>query len=121
MNIVIVHLKRSGLAVRPLFKVDRSTVLGNPASHLPHAKARVLTDTVDDAVIYFGSNIGKLSKSDPLIAAYLEHIYQAAVSNPTIYLGCWCMDELDPKPYDHGCHTTVIRNICYKRHKRETS
>ena len=120
MNIVIVHLKRSGMTVKPLIKVDRSTALGNPASHLVNSKARVKTNTVDEAVEYFAKNIGSLVKQHPMIAASLEHIYQQAVKHPTIYLGCWCMDELDPKPKDHNCHSTVIRKICYRRYQRET-
>lgn len=120
MNIVIVHLKRSGLTVSPLFKVDRSTVLGNPASHRSDTKAKVLTSSVEDAVSYFAKQMPKLMREKPEAKVAMEEIYQAALVHPTIYIGCWCMDELDPKPKDHLCHCTVVRRACYRRFERES-
>lgn len=118
MEIVIVHLKRSGLTVQPLFQVDRSTVLGNPASHLEKSNAKVKTKTVDEAVSYFDGWLF-LNYRESDINASLNYIYQQALLYPTIYLGCWCMDELDPKPYDHNCHCTVIRRVLLRRYRRE--
>lgn len=123
MNIVIVHLKRSGLKVDQslLFKVDRSTPLGNTASHLEKSKAQVKTKTVDEAVAYFRTDLPRIYHTVDGAKYYLNHIYNVAKNNPTIYLGCWCMDELETRPHDHNCHATEIRSVCMKRYKRETN
>jgi hypothetical protein len=120
MNIIIVHLKRSGLSVAPLFKVDRSTVLGNPASHLDKSKADIKVATVDAAVDYFDQDFKRLYNEDFKAREYLNQIYETAINTDTIYLGCWCMDELDPKQHDHNCHCTVIRRVLLRRYKRES-
>lgn len=121
MDIVIVHIKRLGLVAHPLFKVDRSTPLGNPASHLTVSKAEVKTNTVDEAVDYFDQQFKTMYRNNPAAKVLLNKIYQAAIRYETIYLGCWCMDELDPKPSDHNCHCTVIRRVLKKRWERENT
>lgn len=120
MNIVIVHVKRSGLKVSPFFNIGRPSPLGNPYSHLDESKASVKVDTVDEAVHYYGKWLA-LNYREPEVYEELKRIYKAAKTHPVIYIGCWCMDELDPKPYDHSCHCTMVRKALLNRYKRETS
>lgn len=118
MNIVIVHVKRSGLKVSPFYNVGRPNPLGNPYSHLDKSKASFKVESVDEAVYCYGRWLS-VNYREPEIYPELNKLYEAALTHPTIYIGCWCMDELDPKPYDHNCHCTVIRKVLLKRYRRE--
>lgn len=118
MNIVIVHVKRSGLSVTPFFNIGRPSPLGNPFSHLEKSKAAVRVSTVDEAVHEYAKWLAS-NYREPLIYNELNRLYTAALNHETIYIGCWCMDELNPKSTDHNCHCTVVRRVLYKRYKRE--
>lgn len=118
MNIVIVHVKRSGLNVSPFFNIGRPSPLGNPYSHLDKSKASVRVATVEEAVYYYRKWLS-LQYREPEIYSELDTLYKVALNHPTIYIGCWCMDELDPKPYDHNCHCTVVRKVLLNRYRRE--
>lgn len=108
-----------------LVVVDRSTVLGNPFTHLNLAttKAKFKSATVFDAINDYQQWLITTVKDDfagILIRRELRFIYDKAVvlslSNKPLYLGCWCMDETMPSTKDHACHSQVIRNVIYRKY-----
>lgn len=120
IDIIIVHLKRSGLSCSNLIPLDRSTILGNPYSHLPKSKAKYRTKTVEEAIDGFVGWIKKQVRDrTPEGVAFISLYHYCKNLKGTIHFGCWCMDELRPSQKDHGCHCVEIRAIFMRRYHRE--
>ena len=109
MDIVIIS-RRAKRKLPYQFYVGRPTPLGNPYSHLDDVPNTTKVDTVDEAVRLYALWLdAKLVEGDVGVRNKLNLLYSIAKRN-TIYLECWCMDEIKPSKRDHACHTTVIRD-----------
>lgn len=138
MNIKIVHMKRSGLTVSKdqLFDLSRSSkkyvLLSNEFTHLPlhKTKAKYKVETVEEAISEYDNllytrllkEVDKPDNNAPyrtMLRSLYSSFKQLIINNKTMYLGCWCKDELDPKYYDHGCHCDVVKDLLMKKWKKE--
>lgn len=135
MNIIIVHLKRSGatLPQTQVFNLGRSSsnklfkALSNDFTHLDISKTKAIQQvkTVEEAVISYEDDLRNKVKSgvkQKIVA--LRYLYNQCINltvqNKDIYFGCWCMDELSPKPYDHVCHCQPLRKIILNKWNKGT-
>ena len=134
MNIIIVHLKRSGatLPQTQVFNLGRSSsdkllkALSNDFTHLDISKTKAIhqVKTVEEAVQSYEVDLRTKVRSgvrQKIVA--LRHLYNEcinlAVQNKDIYFGCWCMDELSPKPYDHVCHCQSLKKIILNKWNKD--
>lgn len=109
MKIVVVHTKRSN---HPnTINVGRPSVLGNPYSHLPHAKNTTLTASVEESVQRYKVWLADRINTSITVCDALNHIILTGQKHGTVHLACWCKDETKPYPTDHVCHADVIRNV----------
>ena len=135
MNIVIVNLRRSGLTLpqTQVFNLGRSSpdklfkALSNDFTHkdLHKTKATYQVATVEEAVQSYETDLHtkvRLGVKQKIVA--LRHLYNECINltkqNKDIYFGCWCMDELNPKPYDHVCHCQPLRKIILNKWNKDT-
>ncbi len=135
MTIKIVHMKRSGLTVPKdqLFDLSRGSkkyyLLSNEYTHLPlhKTKAKYQVKTVEDAISNYTTSLKnrlmkefKLPYQQTPYRSLLLSLYNAYIElkeqNKEMYFGCWCKDELNPKPYDHDCHCDYVKELIYKRY-----
>lgn len=134
MNIIIVHLKRSGatLPQTQVFNLGRSSsnklfkALSNDFTHLDISKTKAIhqVSNVEQAVISYENDLRNKVKSgvkQKIIA--LRYLYDQCIQlnkqNKDIYFGCWCMDELNPKPYDHVCHCQPLKKIILNKWNKD--
>lgn len=138
LNIKIIHCSRS--ANNPAIKantefLDRTigrSLLSNPATHLPLSKTRasVRVDSVEEAVGYYTRWISlKLNEEQKSpfncrpFQYQMRRIYERAKEltgqGNTLYLACWCKDELLPSKNDHACHCDVVREILNNKFQKE--
>lgn len=124
MNIVIIntHYRHEDLDGK-VFYVGRPkrggpySPLANWYSHLdlPHT---IKVDSVEDAVASFKNDlVTKVHDKDESVCNELNRIYGAALRE-TVFLSCWCMDELKPSRRDHACHAEVIRELILSKYKQ---
>lgn len=136
MNIIIVNIRRSG-AILPqtqVFNLGRSSpnklfkALSNDFTHRDIHKTKAIhqVKTVEEAVISYKIDLCKKVKSgvkQKIIA--LRHLYNECINltkqNKDIYFACWCMDELNPKPYDHVCHCQPLRDIILNKWNKDNA
>lgn len=123
MNIVIInmHYKHRDLpgtmfyVARPR-RGDPPSPLANRYSHLnlPHV---IKVDSIEEAISRNRTDLEQQIKNrDRKVCNELNKIYYTALDS-TVYLGCWCMDELKPSKRDHGCHAENIREIVLRRYE----
>lgn len=110
MTIIVVHQKRSALYLPNVEYVGRPTELGNPYSHLnKKTLAEFYVPTVEDAIQLYGFHFYNVLMSIPSARAHFRHLLNVYRQHGILYLSCWCKDELDPRPSDHGCHCDMLR------------
>ena len=107
MNIVIIntHYKHRDLHGK-LFYVGRPkrggppSPLANQYSHLdlPHT---IKVDSIEEAISCNRRDLeDQLRNKVAVVCNEMNNIYHAALQG-TVYLGCWCMDELKRKIYPY--------------------
>lgn len=119
MNIIVVHTKRSSYP--NTINVGRPSVLGNPYSHLPHAKNTTLTSSVEESVQRYKEWLSNKINTSITVCDALNHIILTGRKHGTVHLACWCKDETKPLPSDHVCHADVIRNVIMTKLSEEGS
>lgn len=135
MDIKVIHSKRSALKLpkEQIVHLDRTigkSKLANQWTHLRlgNTKATYQTQTVQEAVDKYEEWLkttvhAESTQSDKPIGSLLRVVYTIGkrlhIQGKTLYLACWCKDELDPKPYDHVCHCDVVRRILVTRFNKE--
>lgn len=92
-SITVVNLRH---VKNPDFRVDRSSVLGNPFRMTSEADRSRVCDAYETWLA------DKIAAKDPRICAALNEIWQAARTRD-ISLGCWCAPN--------RCHADSIRNV----------
>ena len=122
MNIIIIntHYKHRDLN-GILFYIGRpkrgalSSPLKNRYSHLD-LDHTIKVDSIEDAISCYRRDLeDSLRNKDTLVCNAMNDIYRAALHG-TVYLGCWCMDELKPSRRDHHCHAETVRDIILRRY-----
>lgn len=98
-RIRIVNLRNYNLLENEiLFKVDRSSPVGNPYFMLDESKRDEVCDRYD---IYFKENILSTKRDQPS-QDYLTEILIAINDGFDVVLGCWC--------YPKRCHAETIKS-----------
>lgn len=114
MTILILHQKRSSLRYPQTQYIGRPTVLGNPFTHLEKdTKALFKVTSVEEAIRCYRNWLYKEIQQNVAVRKELMRLIAMYQRDGILYLSCWCMDELDPRRYDHGCHCEVIREFIY--------
>lgn len=123
MNIIIINEKNSHRNLEgDVYYVGRPSKFGPPSplrnkfSHLKLAHT-VKVETIEEAVACYRDWLyDKLAERDIEVRRELNSIYNSALKR-TVYLKCWCMDEISPWRNDHACHAEVIREVVLRRHE----
>lgn len=123
MNIVIINEKNRHRNLEgDVYYVGRPSRFGPPSplcnkfSHLDLGHT-VKVATVEEAVACYRDWLhDKLAERDIEVRRELNAIYNSALKR-TVYLKCWCMDEIKPWRNDHACHAEVIREVVLRRHE----
>lgn len=134
MDIKIVHVLRSGKTVPKLqlFNLSRGSKqfygLSNDFTHLPlsKTKAKVQVNTIEEAISEYEKDfrykvLNNIDfKKDILLSLYTK-CEKLALKNKTIYLACYCKDDLLPQKQDHACHCDFIKKTLLVKWNRENS
>lgn len=99
ISITIVSLRdRSKWTHAPVFRIDRTTVLGNPYIIGKHG-------TREDVVRKYREDLPKLYHDDPQIRQVIDNIRRF----PIVQLACWCAPLL--------CHGDAIKDFILEYEK----
>lgn len=97
--------------------VGRPHVLGNPYTHLDKPTLGVKVATREEAIQKFQDWLhDKLCDLNTQECKEIIRMHQHALTN-TLYLECWCKDEIRPSKADKPCHAEVIRNYIQMYHE----
>ena len=122
MDIVIINERNRHRDLEgEVYYVGRPSRFGPPSplqnkfSHLDLAHT-VKVATVEEAVACYRDWLhAMLAEKNIEVRRELNAIYNSALKH-TVYLKCWCMDEIKPWRNDHACHAEVIREVVLRRH-----
>ena len=134
MKIQIIHLKRSNHLVEhssQIFNLSRSSevnlfrALSNDYTHLPldRTKAKTQVKTVEEAVQMYEQDLKtRVINGSKQKRLALRYLYDSCMilhnQNKTIYFGCYCKCEINPKSYDHICHCDVLKKIILNKYNK---
>ena len=134
MKIQVIHLKRSNHLVEhsdQVFNLSRSSevplfrALSNDYTHLPLDRTRAKTQvkTVEEAVRMYEQDLKmRVINGSKQKRLALRHLYDSCVllnlQNKTIYFGCYCKCEINPKKYDHVCHCDILKKIILNKYNK---
>lgn len=130
MNILISHTslyqKKGDSIYLGRGKQNQFPLLANDWSHKEGTQATYRVATVEDAVENFKANLYRCTRSD--VEGYREQLrglYELSkeivqVHGRVVYL-CWCKDEFAPKPWHHGCHCEVLRDVILSKYRKDMS
>lgn len=123
MDIVIINERNSHRNLDgDVYYVGRPSKFGPPSplrnnySHL-NIGHTIKVASLEEAIACYREWLhDMLAEKNVEVRRELNAIYNSALKR-TVYLKCWCMDEISPWKNDHACHAEVIREVVLRRYE----